>query len=117
MVRRHDNEEEQARYEAEMGDDEQDYTTRSTERYIEDPPADLVIEDDPDPGDGRLGILRETREEYRRGDRRREEDAWEDRPAEVTAVRGPRGEPPEEDDFADDLHARTRPGGYSAEPG
>lgn len=115
MVRR--NEEEQQRYEAEMGDDEQEYTTRSTERYIEDPPDDLVIEDDTGPDDGRLGIVRETREEYRRGDRRREDAAWDDRPAEVTAIRDPRGRSPEEDAFADDLHADTRPGGYSADRG
>ncbi|MEV4255139.1 hypothetical protein AB0J52_18455 [Spirillospora sp. NPDC049652] len=111
-----ENEEEQLRYETEMGDDEQEYTTRSTERYIEDPPADLVIEGDPEPDDGRLGIVRENAEEYRRGDRRREETEWDDRPAEVTAVRDRRGRPPEEDAFADDLHAETRPGGYSPEP-
>ncbi|WP_199486704.1 hypothetical protein [Actinomadura logoneensis] len=115
MVQRHDgNEEEQLRYESEMGDDEQEYTTRSTERYIEDPPADLVIEEDSE--EGRLGIVRENAEEYRRGDRRREDAAWDDRPAEVTAVRDTRGRPPEEDAFADDRHAETRPGGYSPEP-
>ncbi|MCP2336834.1 hypothetical protein [Actinomadura rupiterrae] len=86
-----------------MGDDEQEYTTRATERYIEDPPAELVFQDDPDPTEGRIGIFRESGMQYRRGDRRREEDEWDDRPAEVTAVRDTRGNPPDEDAFADDL--------------
>lgn len=63
-----------------MGDDEQEDEIREYERYIEDPPRDLRIENrENDTGEG---ITAELRQEWSPRDR----DAEDDRPAEVAAM-------------------------------
>ena len=66
-----------------MGDDEQETDTAMYERYIEDPPEDLVIE--PDDDDGEIGIAEWLPMEERRGDKRREAAEADGRPAEEAA--------------------------------
>jgi hypothetical protein len=63
-----------------MGDDEQEDEIREYERYIEDPPRDLRIENRED--ETGEGINDELRQEWTRRDR----DADDDRPAEVAAM-------------------------------
>ncbi|MFI6518280.1 hypothetical protein ACIBF1_22175 [Spirillospora sp. NPDC050679] len=66
-----------------MGDDEQEFEIAETERYVEDPPDDLVIEE---PDEGPLEISEYEREEARPGDRTPSEQAEDYVSAESDAV-------------------------------
>ncbi|MBW8481593.1 hypothetical protein [Actinomadura parmotrematis] len=70
----------EGRYEDDLGDDEQESEIEATERYIEDPPDDLVIEES---ADGPIGIREYMRGETREGE---DEDARDDLPAEEAAL-------------------------------
>lgn len=67
-----------------LGDDEQADEVREYERYIADPPGNLVIGYHED--DGRLGIARDLDQSWTRRRHRDEERAEDDRPAEVAAM-------------------------------
>ncbi|MFD0686486.1 hypothetical protein [Actinomadura fibrosa] len=68
----------------EMGDDEQSYEIALTERYVQDPPDDHVIEEPENlPPDG-LGITRYEQETARPGDD--DDQLGSDAPAEADAV-------------------------------
>ncbi|RDI66787.1 hypothetical protein [Nocardia pseudobrasiliensis] len=69
-----------------LGDDDQADEVREYERYITDPPDDLVIRYHENDDTGRLGIARELDQEWTRRRRREEERAEDERPAEVAAM-------------------------------
>ncbi|MFI6868394.1 hypothetical protein [Nocardia sp. NPDC050406] len=69
-----------------MGDDDQADEVREYERYIADPPDDLVITNRENDDTGRLGIESELDQEWTRRRRRAEHRAEDDRPAEVAAL-------------------------------
>jgi hypothetical protein len=69
-----------------LGDDDQADEVRAYERYITDPPDDLVIRYHENDDEGRLGIDRELSEEWTARRHRAEERAEDDRPAEVAAM-------------------------------
>ena len=69
-----------------LGDDDQSEDIREYERYINDPPDDLVIRDYENDDTGSLGISRELQQEQTRRTRRLEELADDDRSAEAAAV-------------------------------
>ncbi len=69
-----------------LGDDDQADEVREYERYITDPPDDLVIRYHENDDTGRLGIARELDQEWTRRRRRDEERAEDERPAEVAAM-------------------------------
>ncbi|WP_280261834.1 hypothetical protein [Nocardia wallacei] len=69
-----------------MGEDDQADEVREYERYITDPPDDLVIRYHENEDTGRLGIARELDQEWTRRRRRDEERAEDERPAEVAAI-------------------------------
>ncbi|MQY03985.1 hypothetical protein [Actinomadura macrotermitis] len=68
----------EGRYEEELGDDEQVWEIEEAEKYVEDPPDNLIIRE---PKDGPIGIAEYMRAETRTGD-----PAPDDRPAEEDAV-------------------------------
>ncbi|MFF3566468.1 hypothetical protein [Nocardia jiangxiensis] len=67
-----------------LGDDEQADEVREYERYITDPPSNLVIEYHED--GGRQGIARDLEQSWTRRRHRDEERAEDDRPAELAAM-------------------------------
>ncbi|WP_245663138.1 hypothetical protein [Nocardia inohanensis] len=69
-----------------LGDDDQADEVREYERYISDPPEDLVIRNRESDDDGRLGIDEELDQEWTRRRRREEHRSEDDRPAEVAAM-------------------------------
>ncbi|RMI34869.1 hypothetical protein [Nocardia stercoris] len=69
-----------------LGDDEQADEVRAYERYILDPPADLVIRDYESEDNGPLMIDRELDQEWTRRRGRTELAHEDDRPAEVAAM-------------------------------
>jgi hypothetical protein len=69
-----------------LGDDDQADEVRAYERYIVDPPRDLVIRDHENDDGGRLGITSELDQEWTRRRRRDEIRAEDERPAEVAAI-------------------------------
>ncbi|UGT38883.1 hypothetical protein LTV02_22515 [Nocardia yamanashiensis] len=69
-----------------LGDDDQADEVREYERYITDPPEDLVIRNRESDDDGRLGIGEELDQEWTRRRRREEYRSEDDRPAEVAAM-------------------------------
>ncbi|MBF6330691.1 hypothetical protein IU452_19505 [Nocardia transvalensis] len=69
-----------------LGDDDQADEIREYERYITDPPSDLVIRYHENEDTGRLGIARELDQEWSRRRHRAEELAEDGRPAEVAAM-------------------------------
>jgi hypothetical protein len=69
-----------------LGDDEQADEIREYQRYITDPPDDLVIRYHESDDTGRLGITGELDQEWTRRRHRDEERAGDDRPAEVAAM-------------------------------
>ncbi|NNH70066.1 hypothetical protein HLB23_09370 [Nocardia uniformis] len=69
-----------------LGDDDQADEVREYERYIADPPDDLVITNRENDDTGRLGIERELAQEQTRRRQRAEHRSDDDRPAEVAAV-------------------------------
>lgn len=71
------------RLDSDMGDDDQEDEIREYERYIEDPPANLIIRES---DSGYAGISRELREEWTRSDRAAEDREEDNRPAEVAAI-------------------------------
>ncbi|GLZ81179.1 hypothetical protein Afil01_59860 [Actinorhabdospora filicis] len=66
-----------------MGDDEQETDTSEWERFIEDPPEDMVIRAEPDGGE--IGITEWMPMETRPGDARREAEEADPRSAEEAA--------------------------------
>ncbi|MGK8522157.1 hypothetical protein ACRS6B_11655 [Nocardia asteroides] len=72
--------------ETEMGDDDQEDEIRAYQRNIEDPPEDLHIRYREDEDDGRLGIGNELDQEWTPRDGRAEDDAADDRSAEMAAI-------------------------------
>ncbi|WP_067483399.1 hypothetical protein [Actinomadura hibisca] len=66
-----------------MGDDEQEFAIAETERYVEDPPDDMVIGE---PEEGPLEISEYERETARRGDPAPDDRPQDDRPAEADAM-------------------------------
>ncbi|RDI52777.1 hypothetical protein [Nocardia mexicana] len=69
-----------------MGEDDQADEVREYERYITDPPDDLVIRYHENEDTGRLGIASELDQEWTRRRHRDEERAEDERPAEVAAI-------------------------------
>ncbi|WP_245721521.1 hypothetical protein [Nocardia crassostreae] len=69
-----------------LGDDDQADEIREYERYIADPPEDLVIRNRENDDTGRLGIEAELDQEWTRRRRRDEYKSEDDRPAEVAAM-------------------------------
>ncbi|SUA73326.1 Uncharacterised protein [Nocardia otitidiscaviarum] len=69
-----------------LGDDDQADEVREYERYISDPPEDLIIRNRENDDHGRLGIESELDQEWTRRRRREEARAEDDRPAEVAAL-------------------------------
>ncbi|ATL70562.1 hypothetical protein [Nocardia terpenica] len=69
-----------------LGDDEQADEVREYERYITDPPSDLVIRYHENDDTGRLGIARELDQEWTRRRRREQQRAEDERPAEIAAM-------------------------------
>src|SRR5690349_17198539 len=69
-----------------LGDDDQADEVRAYERYIIDPPDDMVIHDRENEDEGRLGICREIGQEWSRRTQRTEHYVEDDRPAELTAI-------------------------------
>ncbi|UFS93688.1 hypothetical protein [Nocardia huaxiensis] len=69
-----------------LGDDDQEDEIREYERYIADPPEDLVIRNRENDDTGRLGIQAELDQEWTRRRRRDENASEDDRPAEVAAM-------------------------------
>ncbi|MFI1911962.1 hypothetical protein [Nocardia sp. NPDC020380] len=69
-----------------LGDDDQEDEIREYERYITDPPRDLVITNRESDDEGRLGIGAELDQEWTRRRRREENAAEDDRPAELAAM-------------------------------
>lgn len=69
-----------------MGDDDQADEVREYERYISDPPDDLIITNRENEDTGRLGIERELDQEQTRRRQRAEQRSDDDRPAEVAAL-------------------------------
>ncbi|GAB2689844.1 hypothetical protein [Nocardia thraciensis] len=69
-----------------MGEDEQADEVREYERYITDPPDDLVIRYHENEDTGRLGIASELDQEWTRRRHRDEERTEDERPAEVAAI-------------------------------
>ncbi|MEV6767428.1 hypothetical protein AB0N05_02235 [Nocardia sp. NPDC051030] len=69
-----------------LGDDDQADEVREYERYISDPPDDLVIRNRENDDDGRLGIDAELDQEWTRRRGRDERKAEDDRPAELAAM-------------------------------
>ncbi len=69
-----------------MGDDDQADEVREYERYIADPPDELVIRNRENEDNGRLGIEAELDQEWTRRRRRDENKAEDDRPAELAAM-------------------------------
>lgn len=69
-----------------LGDDDQADDVREYERYIADPPNDLVIRYHENDDNGRLGIARELDQEWSRRRHRAELLAEDKRPAEKAAM-------------------------------
>lgn len=69
-----------------LGDDDQEDEIREYQRYIADPPSELVIRNRESDDTGRLGIDAELDQEWTRKRGRAETDAEDDRPAEVAAM-------------------------------
>ncbi|MEU0539375.1 hypothetical protein [Nocardia sp. NPDC005978] len=69
-----------------LGDDDQADEVREYERYIADPPEDLIIRNRENDDTGRLGIEAELDQEWTRRRRREETRSEDDRPAEVAAM-------------------------------
>ncbi|MGY2060733.1 hypothetical protein ACW9HQ_38205, partial [Nocardia gipuzkoensis] len=69
-----------------LGDDGQADEVRGYERYITSPPDDLVIRNHENDDTGRLGIVRELDQEWTDGRRPEEQQAEDERPAEVAAM-------------------------------
>ncbi|MBL1079564.1 hypothetical protein JK358_34680 [Nocardia sp. 2] len=69
-----------------LGDDDQEDEIREYERYIADPPADLVIRNRENDDTGRLGIAAELDQEWTRRRGREERKDEDDRPAELAAM-------------------------------
>lgn len=69
-----------------MGDDDQADEVREYERYISDPPDDLIITNRENEDTGRLGIERELDQEQTRRRQRAQQRSDDDRPAEVAAL-------------------------------
>ncbi|WP_245717539.1 hypothetical protein [Nocardia jejuensis] len=69
-----------------LGDDDQADEVREYERYITDPPEDLVIRNRENDDDGHLGIADELDQEWTRRRGREESRSEDDRPAEVAAM-------------------------------
>ncbi|WP_227979876.1 hypothetical protein [Nocardia spumae] len=69
-----------------LGDDEQADEVREYQRYIDDPPQNLVFKYHENDDDGRLGIKSELDQEWTRRRHREEERSEDDRPAEVAAI-------------------------------
>lgn len=69
-----------------MGDDDQADEVREYERYISDPPDDLIITNRESDDTGRLGIERELDQEQTRRRQRAQQRSDDDRPAEVAAL-------------------------------
>ncbi|WP_245713785.1 hypothetical protein [Nocardia vaccinii] len=67
-----------------LGDDEQADEVRDYQRYIADPPANLIIDYHED--GGRQGISRDLDQSWTRRRHRDEERAEDDRPAELAAM-------------------------------
>ena len=67
-----------------MGDDPQESEVAEYELYEEDPPADRVIEEEPDGGE--IGIGEYTAEESSQRSRARERREDDERPAEEAAL-------------------------------
>ncbi|WP_280424578.1 hypothetical protein [Nocardia carnea] len=78
--------EERADLDYDLGDDDQADEVREYERYITDPPNDLVIRYHENDDSGRLGIARELDQEWSRRRRREELRAEDRRPAEAAAM-------------------------------
>lgn len=71
------------RLDQDMGDDEQEDEIFLYERYIEDPPANLVIRE---PEDQEVGITAALAREWSRREQRHEEVVEDERSAEEAAV-------------------------------
>ncbi|MGV9412689.1 hypothetical protein ACWDOP_22500 [Nocardia sp. NPDC003693] len=69
-----------------LGDDDQADEVREYERYIADPPDDLIIRNRENDDTGRLGIEAELDQEWTRRRQREENRSEDDRPAEVAAM-------------------------------
>ncbi|MFI5720184.1 hypothetical protein [Nocardia sp. NPDC051750] len=69
-----------------LGDDDQADEVREYERYINDPPDELVIRYHENDDTGRLGIARELDQEWSRRRHREELRAEDKRPAEAAAM-------------------------------
>lgn len=67
-----------------MGDDEQEDEVRAYERYIEDPPSNLVIRETGEQGS--LGISEALQREWTRHGQAVEDAAEDERPAEEAAI-------------------------------
>jgi hypothetical protein len=67
-----------------LGDDEQADEVREYERYIADPPGNLIIGYHQD--DGRQGITADLEQSWTKRRRREERRAEDDRPAELAAM-------------------------------
>lgn len=67
-----------------LGDDEQADEIREYQRYIADPPSNLIIDYHED--GGRQGIARDLDQSWTRRRHRDEERAEDDRPAELAAM-------------------------------
>ncbi|MGW2659391.1 hypothetical protein ACWCW7_00395 [Nocardia tengchongensis] len=69
-----------------LGDDDQEDEIREYQRFITDPPSDLVIRNRENDNDGRLGIGDELDQEWTRRRQREEFEIEDNRPAEVAAM-------------------------------